>query len=361
MHSRIYSPFCTSVVFIQHTHTKETWGKRGPEKKTMQHVYTNSTKRAAMFTSLDEQIQALLRQMQKDARTTAGKKRRCYQRLQRLLHHERNARIHRTPRGTFCVYKPSAPSGRVEQGRKQYYHGLHPTLRAAFYARGLGELDLAHKRTPPETVAPPRKRGRSASKEVVPLKKAKRTCELYGAPHGARVHYEMQVYTEERCRARQSEQILRRLKEVDPCTLRMLNVFAQKQWLPVRSEWAIFDETMKMATSIDLIVLDPVRHHLIALELKTGYEGAYYGPLDSDRRLDEPYEQHADCPYHRSALQLATAMVVCRRKYQITFDAGYIVQTCSKSRMTNVHPLPRWLDSTEKRDSLYQTLIEVLL
>ena len=60
---------------------------------------------------------------------------------------------------------------------------------------------------------------------------------------------------------------------VHPIAMRLWSFFtAQKRWIPVASEFKVWDERHKTTTAIDAIFIDPETARLIAIEWKTGYE-----------------------------------------------------------------------------------------
>lgn len=71
-------------------------------------------------------------------------------------------------------------------------------------------------------------------------------------------------------------------KALDPCVRRLMAAFQQWGWLPVDAERNIYDERLRLATRIDLIVVELATKRVIWLELKSTGSEEEYGPLSSD-------------------------------------------------------------------------------
>lgn len=275
--------------------------------------------------------------MLRDVRTQSGARRRCYKRLTAVRQHARNQQARALPRGGYAV--------RVQGGRERHLAGVHSSLRRRFYPHG--------------------------ARRQASVTARRRACPRHGRAHGARVHLEVQRYTDhcERPNFECGRWVRECLQgELDVCTVRVLDFLARRHWLPVRAEWVVYDHALRLCTAIDLVVLDTQRHRLLALELKTGYESEEFARVlpaaDTPRRhngkqtarLAPPFQEHADSALHRAALQLATTMAMCHHRYAVTFDAGYVLQVCPHGGLTQLWELPDWLRTTAAQQVLYDAL-----
>lgn len=269
--------------------------------------------------------------MLRDVHTHSGARRRCYKRLSAVRQHQRNTQARALPGGGYTVRVNGTACTRQ-------LPGVHASLRRRFYPHG--------------------------ARHQARVSHARASCSRHGAAHGARVHLEVQRYTEHGTRphfecARWVRECLG--GELDVCTVRVLDLCARRGWLPVRSEWVVYDHALRVCTAIDLVVLDTHHHRLLALELKTGYEGAEFAREvprtdGSNARLAPPFDAHADSALHRAALQLATTMAMCHHRYSVTFDAGYVVHVCPHRGETLLWELPSWLRTTAQQRVLYDAL-----
>lgn len=98
------------------------------------------------------------------------------------------------------------------------------------------------------------------------VKKKRTTKQMYAASHrslGTRVHRDMALL----CRGNLP------VVRAHPIAVRMWSFFtAQKRWIPIASEFKVWDETHKVTTAIDAVFVDPRTERVYAIEWKTGYE-----------------------------------------------------------------------------------------
>ncbi len=251
----------------------------------------------------------------------------CNQRIKRLFDSARNKRVRICNRGKWNQYYQVK-----NKQRHSTYPGLHNFMKSRFY---------------PDTSSRFPDKNRKEQKWRPSTQK--RTCKLYGKEHGSLVHKQIEYFTQ---RVRKNDSSACKLKYIDPCTIRILNVFEQKGWLPISSEFTIFDESLKVATSIDLLVLDTNNNQLILVELKTNYECESYFPLEQDEPLPAPLGMFKNCPLSRHMLQLAFMKLILEKKYDVVVDRSFIVLSRSKCKDVKLYDLSGW----EKRANLLDTL-----
>lgn len=259
----------------------------------------------------------------------------CTRRFLKLTTHPRMKRIHRNPRTHSFVVRLARDTQRV-------LPGVHARLGALLWPH-TSDAELAGRARGPRTRVE-RERARQP-----------RTCATHGLEHGALVHHELDRYV---------SRVLSRgaapPDEADPCTARVLRMLAAERLLPVATEVPVFDERAGVATAIDMIAIHVDRLHLVAVELKTGYEqtdfdavaGRDYG------RLCWPLHTVENTPLARAHAQLLTCMAIVRQRYGVTFDDGCVVRVCSRARTASLHPLPPWARDPRLVGALYAQLCD---
>ena len=170
----------------------------------------------------------------------------------------------------------------------------------------------------------------------IPSKGLKSECKTNGSHHGTKVHSQIKKFVDRLTTSKN----LRISSSLDPCTLRILRLFLQKRWIPFASELAIYDEPSKIATAIDVLVFDMIKHELVIIELKTGYEGEEYGPLEEDERMDRINVKN--CPKSRHELQLLWMILILKKNYDISVDNAFILRVCPKQKIAMLLSLEKW-------------------
>jgi hypothetical protein len=146
-------------------------------------------------------------------------------------------------------------------GSKVKYTGLKPRIKEVYYPE-LEENPIKNKNK------------RKLEKNKPGPSNQKSECPSYGIDHGEAVHSQMeQFFHITGLKKKSVETFFDCVMDIDPCTKGFINFISMKKWSIVSSEYSIFDEDLKIATKIDMLVFDPVSIELILVELKTGYEG----------------------------------------------------------------------------------------
>jgi hypothetical protein len=134
--------------------------------------------------------------------------------------------------------------------------------------------------------------------------------------------------------------------------------FEEWGWVPVDAERNIYDERLRLATRIDLVVVELATKKVIWIELKTSGSVEEYGALSSDRCFLPPLESVHCCPRNVHQLQLLAGMLVARKRYKgMVPDAGYVVRVHTKTKHVDRHPPPVWAKSRRNQDNLYAALV----
>jgi hypothetical protein len=234
-------------------------------------------------------------------------------------------------------------------GKACAYSGLTKKLKRVFY---------------PNTEEDPRKRGSPApgtlKSPYYKPSKMKRTCLLYGKDHGKAVHEQLELYTNLINNGKSLDEFHQRVGDaLDPCTIRILNLFAAKGWVPVVAEQQIWDEDMGVATAVDSIVLDSNTGKLILIELKNGFEGQAYGPSpDNNEKLPEPLSDITNCPMFRHMLQVMCMRMILTKKYKFSVDEAYIIRTLSKECKTECISMSPWCKVKRYVESIYTMMCD---
>ncbi len=243
--------------------------------------------------------------------------------LSKLINNERNGRITHYNRSFKIIAHDS--------NDKKIYPGLHSFIKMRYF---------------PDTNEQFPDKNRKCIKYFP--SKIKRSCELYGKDHGLLVHSQIELFIEN------NFILLNAPNYIDKCTERILNVFEEMNWLPICSEFMIFDEDLKVATSIDVLVFDTKNQKLILIELKTGYECENYGPLPNDEYFHGKVMKCVkNCPYNRHAIQVLYMKLILEKKYDTVIDDCFIILTRSKHRDTQLIPLPDWTKDKKFVESIY--------
>lgn len=250
--------------------------------------------------------------------------------LNQLLFNERNSLVSLRGR-SFRVGEP---------GSSVQYTGLTHKLHDMFWE------DTEEDPTKNKNKRPPKYK----KEHYVPSSGLKSECKTNGSRHGKKVHSQI-------------DKVVKKLREgkplklsssTDPCTIRVLNVFISKRWLPVASELAIYDEESKVATAIDVVVFDIVKKELIIIELKTGYENEEYGDLEEDDRMDLINVKNS--PRNRHMLQLLWMCLILKKKYGIHVDDAYILRVLPKQKLCALIAMDSWARNSDFQDSFLKSL-----
>jgi len=236
----------------------------------------------------------------------------------------RNSKIKQTlDFKAFCV---------KEEDKFVYYSGLRERLKKNWW---------------PNTEENPIKRNRQemkqrSTKKFFSTKTKTFGCNAYGAIHGSQVHKQMELFTQSFTRNDGKKWLFERIQTPDVCTLRIIAMLEKEKWIPIASEFKIWEEDWRVATAVDMIVIDTVRDELVILEFKCGYEGEEYGAHPHDVYLPEPFQQLPNCPLVRHTFQLLGMKRILERKYQLIVDQAYIIRLCPKMRTVEKIGLCNW-------------------
>jgi hypothetical protein len=186
--------------------------------------------------------------------------------------------------------------------------------------------------------------------------KFKRICPTFGKEHGSQVHKEIEIFVREFTKTQKFDSFYKYVKQPDPCTVRIIQKCLDENWYPIVSEFKIYDEDIKIATSCDLIVCDQKTLKLILIEIKTGYEDEMYGKHPTDKTFKRPFQKITNCPLFRHHFQLLSMQIMLQKKYKITVDAAYILRSMPKEKTLEVYSSPVWARNKDYKSNLYTLL-----
>jgi len=246
------------------------------------------------------------------------------EKVERLLDSPRNSKIkQRLDFKAFCV---------KEDQKIIYYSGLRERLKKNWWSN---------------TEENPIKRNRQEMKlrstsKFYSSKKKTFGCNSFGAVHGSQVHKQMELFTLSFMMKNGKRWLFENVKTPDVCTLRIIRLLDKEKWIPIASEFKIWEEDWRVATAVDMIVIDTKTNELVILEFKCGYEGEEYGAHPTDEYLPEPFQMLPNCPLVRHTFQLLGMKRILERKYNVKVDQAYIIRLCPKMRTVEKIGLCNW-------------------
>jgi len=211
--------------------------------------------------------------------------------------------------------------------------------------------------------------------------------------HGTRVHEDMEravklirqesnelgdhLGQEERWayEVKRGDQLFHILKFYDPCVLSIIETFVARKWIPVISEFTIYDEWLRMATNIDMIAWDISAQKGIAVEMKTGHNAqTNYDAHDGITYMTTEHAAYCikDTALNRAAIQLLIPLIVLKRRYGVDMEEAVIVRTASATACTSsdkgaqsvvstkycqLYKIPMWMANNACQNMLFRRCI----
>ncbi len=304
---------------------------------------SNASKKRTMLRSITNKMESTttrnLKNVSFQEKITKGRKK-----IMRLVNHKRNDQIKLVTVG----YK-KAFTINFGNNKDYLYPGLTKRLHQTFYP------ELEEDPTKKRKDTPEGERTKVQSPFYQPSK-LPRTCKLFGKDHGTQVHGELEKFTNYIINGQGKDKFFSDVSDPDPCTLRVLSYLESKKWIPILSEHKIWDEDLRLATSVDMIALDMRTGKVIMIELKTGYEGEIYGPTENDPKFPAPLETITNCPLNRHMLQLLSMDLILKKKYGISLDELCIIRSLSKQKSVQKISPPGWTRTKVYRENVYEML-----
>ncbi len=242
------------------------------------------------------------------------------------------------PRHKRTFRRNKAFGVRLPSGTEVMWQGIHARLKQCLWPHDEEDPWLKDRNE--------RIRRSSAPVAVNYKSRQPSTCKTSGKKHGEICHEQVEewckcVVTHHGKLAEGTKMFLehRQKEGYDLCVERVIRLCLKENWIPVDAERIIWDEDMKLNTAIDLVVVDYILLRLIVIELKFAYEGEVWDAHPTDARLPSPFGKLRKCPAVKAQLQLTASYAIVKRKYKITFDAGYVVRPMPRARETGKYGL----------------------
>lgn len=219
--------------------------------------------------------------------------------VERLLEHERNYRV--IFQGTGFRYE------RKSDGRYIRLRGLLIVLKEAFFSEVnyWEQKKLFVKKT-----------GRAQKRTT-----HSRGPDL-GRIRGSRIHRELEEFVK-----LDMKNFTKLNKCVHPWTKSVLKFVKNNNWLPVASEFKLFDPLLRIGTAVDLVcVTEPGK--IVLIEIKTGFEEGFFcgsksmtGPLCSVMN---------DSPANQACLQVLLSMLIVMKYHKVYNVEAWVVRVRGK-------------------------------
>jgi len=297
-------------------------------KKKKKKTASNKQQKEYLIDETEEDIVAIEQQKRKTALTTINIK---------VLQNERNKRISLIGGKEFHV-----------DGKR--YKGLTNMLKETIWPM---TSDNPFNKDPDEV------KRRKAHKKYTPSEKLSKridTCKGYGHVHGSQVHLELQSFTNHAIRSNNMVHCLEQIHNPDPCTLKFIYFFMEKKWIPIASEFNVFDETLHMATAIDLLLVDTINWELVLVELKTGFDGESYEAHPTDEFFGYPFQELENCPMNRHQLQLLFQKLLLKKRYDYDVKQCYVLRASARENKLLSYPMIGWSKKTKNQKAFYDHL-----
>jgi hypothetical protein len=203
------------------------------------------------------------------------------------------------------------------QGKYVVLSGLLPRLRKTFFP-DTNIFNLLKKPKITGISKKKRRGGGGGGKKSVnkqPKQRVKKEAKgwHYGKIRGTVVHQELEDFI-----LLDRKNFLKKHGSLHHLTHKLLSfIIDTMKWQPLRSEFNIFDEALRIGTSIDFVGVNE-KGELILVEVKCGFTNYFdrsQGPM-----LHSLYEL-SDSPHHQANLQIITAAMLIMRHHEIPLDA----------------------------------------
>ncbi len=164
-----------------------------------------------------------------------------------------------------------------------------------------------------------------------------------GQSLGIRVDHELKLAS-----GLTQREIALRSHEFLPQTNAILEYFRNKRWEMVRCQFPVYNPPTRarrawVATSIDVVVQDLRTRRLLALEIKTGYDG-YFN--NSPGQMTGRLSFLGNCPLHQAILQLVAGMILAGRcgRQQFRRTQGHVLNVVGTTVFDYSLARVPWLD-----------------
>ncbi len=143
---------------------------------------------------------------------------------------------------------------------------------------------------------------------------------FYGSIRGTVIHEQIHDYI-----LFDMPNFLKKYSKVHEWTDKIMKAIRSNGWKPIISEFDVYDASIQMATSIDIVCVEKDTGKIICIELKTGYKG-YFDKRDNNNPLMSGCLRRIPLTIKNCAsVQLATSMLFLIKHHKITNIEGWVI------------------------------------
>ncbi len=147
-----------------------------------------------------------------------------------------------------------------------------------------------------------------------------------GSELGKQVHKQLEIF------ARSKLVFARDVPNPDPLVTAVIDKIVHVwKLIPLWSEYEIWDETLRYATAVDMICLNPRNRRLVFFEVKTGYRDSF--SFSTGKKIRGRFGIYS-MPLSHAFLQLILPMETMKRHYGIRAIDGYVIHVNEYSGVT---------------------------
>ncbi len=140
---------------------------------------------------------------------------------------------------------------------------------------------------------------------------------FYGSIKGTSVHEELEDFI-----LLDKKNFLKKHQGLHPWSKRILKHITEvMNWTPLKSEFHVYDEALRIGTSIDMICVDNDTGKLILLEFKTGYK-TYFE--NNDGYMDNSLCLMKNSPLNWATIQLVFSTIILMKQQETRHASGRI-------------------------------------
>jgi hypothetical protein len=149
----------------------------------------------------------------------------------------------------------------------------------------------------------PKKNGKPKKTKAKTKPKPKKRGYFYGTIKGTKVHEQLEDFV-----LLDKKNFLKKHNGLHPWSKRILSHITEvMKWIPLKSEYNIYNETLMIGTSIDMICVDPKNGKLILLEFKTGYRNYFE---NNDGFMSHSLYLMKNSPLNWATIQLVFSIIM---------------------------------------------------
>ena len=145
---------------------------------------------------------------------------------------------------------------------------------------------------------------------------------FFGSIQGKQVHNELDDFI-----LLDDKNFKKKHTQLHPWTKRLLvDIICRMKWLPIKCEFAVCDESIRVGTAIDMICVDPSNGNLIFIEFKTGY-ASYFENNDGQMKRCLSFMKNS--PLNWANVQLVSSVMMLLKYYPhipLSHTSSYVIR-----------------------------------